>query len=59
MQKNFYIFYFLFFLSDFIKLISIEFLFYKYKWNSSIKKIKKKRMKTKIQNKIVTSRINK
>lgn len=58
-QENFFIFYFIFFVSDFIKLIIFELLFYKYKWNVSITKIKEKQIRAELKDRISAARFDK
>ncbi len=48
-EENFYIFYLIFFMSDFLKLIVFESLFYKYKWNVSITKLKGKQIRAELK----------
>ena len=58
-QENFFIFYFIFFTSDIVKLVIFELLFYKYKWNVSITKIKGKQIRAELKDRVSAATIDK
>ena len=58
-QNNFWITYFIFFTSDFLKLLFQEILFYKYPWNVKVSKMHQNQIKAEMDDEISGAQIDK